>query len=43
MQIDNAVMFCDLGGMAPLVSLLNHTHKELRAEAAFVLGSATQR
>ena len=42
-QIDNALLFMDLGGMSELVKLLNSTDPDLRHDTAFVLGSAMQR
>jgi hypothetical protein len=42
-QYDNAVLFCDLGGMPLLVKGLNDTDSSLRSLSAYVLGSAVQR
>ena len=41
-QYDNAVLFCDLGGMPLLVKGLNDTDSSLRSLSAYVLGSAVQ-
>ncbi len=42
-QIDNARDFLDIGGMDLIIKDLNNTDPKIRSEAAFVLGSATQR
>ena len=42
-QYDNAVLFCDLGGMPLLVKGLNDTDSSLRSLSAYALGSAVQR
>lgn len=41
-QYDNAVLFCDLGGMPLLVKGLNDTDSSLRSLSAYALGSAVQ-
>lgn len=41
-QIDNALLFCDLGAMSTLLKCLNNSLEEVRSEAALVLGSALQ-
>lgn len=41
-QYDNAVLFCDLGGMSLLVQGLNYTDPSLRSLSAFALGAAVQ-
>lgn len=42
-QIDNAVLFKDLGGLPVLIKALNYTKDErIQKEAALVLGAATQ-
>ena len=42
-QIDNAKDLNVIGGLVPIVRLLNHTNTEVRAHAAHVVGSAAQR
>lgn len=42
-QIDNAKDLNVIGGLVPIVRLLNHTNAEVRAHAAHVVGSAAQR
>ena len=42
-QIDNAQNFADMGGLELVIKDLNHTEPRVRSEAAFVIGSATQR
>ena len=42
-QIDNARDLNVIGGLVPIVRLLNHTDSEVRGHAAHVVGSATQR
>ena len=42
-QIDNARDLNVIGGLVPIVRLLNHTNSEVRGHAAHVVGSATQR
>ncbi|KAL5021502.1 hypothetical protein ScPMuIL_000657 [Solemya velum] len=41
-QIDNAQLFCDLGGMEFVIKDLNNTNEDIRKEAALVIGSAVQ-
>lgn len=41
-QIDNAMLFCDLGAMPVLLRCLNNTQEQVRSEAALTLGSALQ-
>ncbi|KAL8565967.1 hypothetical protein ACOMHN_054952 [Nucella lapillus] len=41
-QIDNAMLFCDLGAMPTLLRCLNSSLENVRSEAALVLGSALQ-
>ncbi|XP_076434979.1 nucleotide exchange factor SIL1-like isoform X2 [Babylonia areolata] len=41
-QIDNAMLFCDLGAMPTLLRCLNSSREKVRAEAALALGSALQ-
>lgn len=41
-QIDNAQLFCDLGGMGLLLTGLNDTEAVTRERSAFVIGSAVQ-
>lgn len=42
-QIDNAVVFNDLGGLPWIIKAINYTHDErIQKEAALVLGAATQ-
>nr|KAG5714201.1 hypothetical protein BaRGS_018418 [Batillaria attramentaria] len=41
-QIDNAMLFCDLGAMPMLLRCLNNTQENVRSEAALTLGSALQ-
>ncbi|KAK3590234.1 hypothetical protein CHS0354_041301 [Potamilus streckersoni] len=41
-QIDNAVLFSDLGGLELAVKSLNDTDSNIKAEATMVLGSALQ-
>ena len=42
-QIDNARDLNVIGGLVPIVRLLNHTNSEVRGHAAHVVGSAAQR
>lgn len=42
-QIDNAMLFCDLGAMPVLLQCLNNTEATVRSKAALTLGSALQR
>ena len=42
-QIDNAKDLNVIGGLVPVVRLLNHTNPEVRSHAAHVVGSAAQR
>ncbi len=42
-QIDNARDLNDIGGLVPIMRLLNHSHPDIRSLAAQVIGSATQR
>ena len=42
-QIDNARDLNVIGGLVPIVRLLNHTNSEVRGHAVHVVGSATQR
>ena len=42
-QIDNARDLNVIGGLVPIVRLLNHTNPEVRGHAAHVVGSAAQR
>ncbi|KAL3864363.1 hypothetical protein ACJMK2_006053 [Sinanodonta woodiana] len=41
-QIDNAVLFSDLGGLELAIKALNDTDSDIKAEATMVLGSALQ-
>ncbi|XP_070211540.1 nucleotide exchange factor SIL1-like isoform X1 [Littorina saxatilis] len=41
-QIDNAMLFCDLGAMPMLLKCLNNSKDDVRSEAALTLGSAAQ-
>ncbi|KAK3095048.1 hypothetical protein FSP39_009660 [Pinctada imbricata] len=41
-QIDNAVLFCDMGGMPLILQTLNSSEASVRSMSAFVLGSALQ-
>ena len=44
LQIDNAVLFKDLGGLPWIIKAINYTQDEtVQKEAALVLGAATQR
>ena len=44
LQIDNAVIFKDLGGLPLIIKAINYTQDErIQKEAALVLGAATQR
>lgn len=42
-QIDNAKDLNVIGGLVPIVRLLNHTNPEVRGHAAHVVGAAAQR
>ena len=42
-QVDNARDFLEMGGLALVIKDLNSTSEKVRSEAAFVIGSATQR
>ena len=42
-KIDNARDLNVIGGLVPIVRLLNHTNSEVRGHAAHVVGSAAQR
>ncbi|GFR61038.1 nucleotide exchange factor SIL1 [Elysia marginata] len=41
-QIDNAQLFCDLGGMNSVLNLMNNTAEEIRENACHTLGAAMQ-
>ncbi|BFZ01197.1 hypothetical protein BsWGS_04236 [Bradybaena similaris] len=41
-QIDNAKIFCDLGGLTTLVSLMNSTEEDIREAATHTVGAALQ-
>ncbi|KAK3777871.1 hypothetical protein RRG08_038117 [Elysia crispata] len=41
-QIDNAQLFCDLGGMKSMIKLMNSTAEEIRETACHTLGAAMQ-
>ncbi|RUS87772.1 hypothetical protein EGW08_004437 [Elysia chlorotica] len=41
-QIDNAQLFCDLGGMNSIMKLMNNTAEEIRETACHTLGAAMQ-
>ncbi|CAG5123208.1 unnamed protein product [Candidula unifasciata] len=41
-QIDNAKIFCDLGGMKTLIRLMNSTEEDIREAATHTVGAALQ-
>ncbi|GFN90642.1 nucleotide exchange factor sil1 [Plakobranchus ocellatus] len=41
-QIDNAQLFCDLGGMTFMLKLMNSTSEEIRGSVCHTLGAAMQ-
>ena len=44
LQIDNALLFKDMGGLPWLIKAINYTKDErIQKEAALALGAATQR
>ena len=43
LQIDNAILFCDIGGMKMVIQSLNHSSADMRSISSSLLATALQK